>query len=81
MKPACPETTVSFARSVDTSPGTTMSDQIEELITNSSLSDEDCEAIEVTTRLQSACPEWRDHRSVRITVVQFICLCEIFFVF
>ena len=34
---------------------------------NSSLSDEECEALEVARRLQSACPEWRDHRSGRIT--------------
>ena len=33
----------------------------------SSLSDEECEALEVARRLQSACPEWRDHRSGRIT--------------
>ena len=37
------------------------------VIMNSSLSDEECEALEVATRLQSACPEWRDHRSGRIT--------------
>ena len=30
---------------------------------NSSLSDEECEALEIMTRLQSACPEWREHRS------------------
>ena len=67
VKPACPETLVSFARSVDTSSGTTIDDQIDELIMNSSLSDEECEALEVATRLQPACPEWRDHRSGRIT--------------
>ena len=67
VKPACPETLVSFARSVDTSSGTTIGDQIDDLIMNSSLSDEECEALEVTTRLQSGCPEWRDHRSGRVT--------------
>ena len=61
VKPACPDTLVSFARSVDTLSGTTMDDQVVELIMNSSLSDEECEALEITTHLQSACPEWRDH--------------------
>ena len=67
VKPACPETLVSYARSVDTSSGTTIDDQIDELIMNSSLSDEECDGLEVATRLQSACPEWRDHISGHIT--------------
>ena len=60
VKRVCPETIVSFARSVDTSSGTTIGDQIDELMTNSSPSDEECEALEIVTRLQSACPEWRE---------------------
>ena len=34
---------------------------------NSSLSDEEREALEITTRLQPACSEWREHRSGRVT--------------
>ena len=34
---------------------------------NSSLSDEELEALEITTRLQPACTEWREHRSGRVT--------------
>ena len=43
----CPETIVSFTRSVDTSSGTTIGGQIDELIMNSSLSDEECETLEI----------------------------------
>ena len=53
VKPVCPEI-VSLARSVDTSSGTTIGDQIDDLIVNSSLSDEECEALEIVTRRQSA---------------------------
>ena len=74
VKHACPETLVSFARSVDTSSGTTIGDQIDELIMNSSLSDEECEELEVATRLKSAYPEWRDHRSGRITASNMKCV-------
>ena len=41
---------------------------------NSSLSDEECDGLEVTTRLQSACPEWRDHRSGHITASNMKCV-------
>ena len=44
-----------------------MSDQIEELIMNISLSDEEYEALEIMTRHQSACPECREHRSGCVT--------------
>ena len=47
VKPVCPETIVSFTRSVDTSSGTTIGDQIDELIMNSCPSDEECEALEI----------------------------------
>ena len=47
VKPVCPETIVSLARSVDTSSGTIIGDQIDELIMNTSLSDEECEALEI----------------------------------
>ena len=47
--------------------GPTIGDQIDELIMNSSPSDEDCEALEIVTRLQSACPEWRELRSGCVT--------------
>ena len=41
---------------------------------NSSLSDEECEALEVATCLQSARPEWRDHRSGRVTASNMKCV-------
>ena len=51
VKPVCPETIVSFTRSVDTSSGITIGYQIDELILNSSLSEEEYEALEIVTRL------------------------------
>ena len=64
VKPVCPETIVSFTRFVDTSSGTTIGDQIDEHMMNSSLSDEECEALEIVTRLQLSCQEWREHTAV-----------------
>ena len=74
VKPVCPETIVSIARYVDTSSGTTIGDQIDELLMNSFLSDEQCEALEIVARLQSACPEWREHISGCITASNMKCV-------